>query len=113
MTLLTSSQLVGLRPPQTPQKLAVYVSKGWELEMAQATPPLGSPIWNGGALGPAGRRTQQGEPGWGPAPRAGLRGCLVAAGHLGLAVSVLTDPHPGTSPWSSHHGAALLNLDRL
>ena len=52
MTLLTSSQPVGLRLPQTPQKLEVYVSKGWELEMAQATPPLGSPIWIGVRLAP-------------------------------------------------------------
>lgn len=43
----------------------MYRKGGWELEMAQATPPLGSPVWNGGVLGPGGRCAQQGEPGRG------------------------------------------------
>lgn len=41
----------------------MYRKGGWELEMAQAIPPLGSPVWNGDVLGPVGRCTQQSQPG--------------------------------------------------
>lgn len=54
--------------------------------MAQAIPQLGSPVWNGGALGPAGSCAQQGQPGGrGPPPRAGLMGLLSHS--PGLAVT--------------------------